>query len=241
MNVKPLNLKIILGIIYLAIISMGMYFLFTNIDVKDLMSYEFIRSNKDIILKYKIENFMFLSAIFFIFSIFWVLLLGFAMPLVIFSGFIFGKWWGILIILTATTIGATLLYILVIFFFKDMIEEKLAPKFSQLRKFFIKNDIIYFMTYRFAGGFGTPFPIQNILPALFNMPIKNYIIATVIGNTPSMFVTVALGSGIESIMNKNEKLSIMNVISSPEIYIPIICFFFILIITLIIKKFYFKK
>jgi uncharacterized membrane protein YdjX (TVP38/TMEM64 family) len=73
------------------------------------------------------------------------------------------------------------------------------------------------------------------------MPIKNYIIATSIGNTPSMFVTVALGSGIESIMNKNEKLNIMNVISSPEIYIPIICFFFILIITLIVKKFYFKK
>ncbi len=225
MIAKPLNLKLILGIIYLVIISIGIYFLLTKIDVKDLMSYEFIRLNKDIILKYKTEHFMFLSITFFIFSTVWVLLLGFAMPLLIFAGFVFGKWWGILIILISSTIGATLLYILANFFFKDMIEEKLPPKFSKLKNFFIKNDVIYFMIYRFAGGFGAPYAIQNVLPTLFNMPIKNYIIATIIGSAPSMFVTVALGSGIESIIDKNEKLSLINVISSPEIYIPIICCF----------------
>tara|TARA_B110000263_G_C15143280_1_gene434337 strand:- start:11 stop:736 length:726 start_codon:yes stop_codon:yes gene_type:complete len=241
MNVKPLNLKLILGIIYLAIISTAVYFLLTKVDVQDLTSYEFIKSNKDTILKYKIENFAFLFIIFFIFSTVWVLILGFATPLLLFSGFVFGKWWGMLIVLTSTTIGATLLYILVTFFFKDIVEEKLAPKFSQLREFFIKNDTIYFMIYRFVGGFGTPFPIQNILPVLFNMPVKNYILATAIGSAPSMFVTVALGSGVESIMGKNEKLNISSVMSSPEIFIPIICFLVILLITFIVKKIYFKK
>ena len=241
MNAKSLNLKLILGIVYITIISIGVYFLLSKIDLKDLMSYEFIRLNKNAILKYKTENFLFLSVVFFIFSTLWVLLLGFAMPLLIFSGFVFGKWWGILIVLISTTIGSTLLYILVGYFFKDMIEEKLAPKFSKLRNSFIKNDIVYFMSYRFAGGFGTPYAIQNILPVLFNMSVKNYIIATLVGSAPSMFVTVAFGSGIESIMNKNEKLSIINVISSPEIYIPIMGFFVILFITLIIKKIYFKK
>ena len=241
MNVKPLNLKLILGIIYLAIISTVVYFLLTKVDVQDLTSYEFIKSNKDTILKYKIENFAFLFIIFFIFSTVWVLILGFATPLLLFSGFVFGKWWGMLIVLTSTTIGATLLYILVTFFFKDIVEEKLAPKFSQLREFFIKNDTIYFMIYRFVGGFGTPFPIQNILPVLFNMPVKNYILATAIGSAPSMFVTVALGSGVESIMGKNEKLNISSVMSSPEIFIPIICFLVILLITFIVKKIYFKK
>ena len=241
MNAKSINLKLILGIVYITIISIGVYFLLSKIDLKDLMSYEFIRLNKNAILKYKTENFLFLSVFFFIFSTLWVFLLGFAMPLLIFSGFVFGKWWGVLIVLISTTIGSTLLYILVGYFFKDMIEEKLAPKFSKLRNFFIKNDIVYFMSYRFAGGFGTPYAIQNILPVLFNMSVKNYIIATLVGCAPSMFVTVAFGSGIESIMNKNEKLSIINVISSPEIYIPIMGFFVILFISLIIKKIYFKK
>jgi uncharacterized membrane protein YdjX (TVP38/TMEM64 family) len=241
MQLNSLSLKVIIGTIYLTIISIGLYFLFSTIDIKDLMSYEFIRINKDIILKYKNENFLFLTTIFFIFSIIWVLLLGFAMPLLIFSGFVFGKWWGIIIVLTSTTIGAALLYILAGFFFREMIEQKLAPKFQKLREFFIKNDIIYFMSYRFVGGGGTPYAIQNILPLLFNMPVKNYIIATFVGSLPSMFVTVSLGSGIENIIDKNENLSIFNVLSSHEIYLPLIGFFIILVLAFIIKKFYFKN
>jgi uncharacterized membrane protein YdjX (TVP38/TMEM64 family) len=241
MNIKPLNLKIILGIVYLTIISIGLYFLLTKIDVKDLMSYEFIRLNKNVILNYKIENFLFLSFIFFIFSTIWVLLLGFAMPLLLFSGFVFGKWWGILIVLLSTTLGATLLYVLAGYFFKDIIEKKLTHKFYKLKKFFEKNDFTYFMSYRLAGGFGTPYPIQNIIPVLFNMSIKKYFIATLVGSAPSMFVSVTLGSGIESVIDKNEKPSFLNSMSSPEIYIPIIGFFVILLITLIIKKIYSKN
>ena len=163
------------------------------------------------------------------------------MPLLIFSGFVFGKWWGILIVLVSTTIGATLLYLLVGLFFRKKVEEKLAPKFSKLREFFNKNDILYFMCFRFVGGGGVPYAIQNILPILFNMSVKNYIIATFVGSMPSMFVTVALGSGIESVIDKNEQLSIFNVMNSPEIYLPIIGFFIILIIAFFIKKFYFKN
>ena len=137
MNPNSLNIKIILGIIYITVLSIGLYFLFSVVDLKDLTSYEFIRVNKDIILKYKNENFLFLTIVFFIFSVVWTLLLGFAMPLLIFSGFVFGKWWGISIVLVATTIGATLLYLLVGYFFRDMVEEKLAPKFQKLRKFFL--------------------------------------------------------------------------------------------------------
>ena len=241
MNLNSLNLKLILGITYLVIISFGLYFLFSVVDIKNLMSYDFIKLNKDIILKYKNENFLFLTIIFFIFSIVWVLLLGFAMPLLIFSGFVFGKWWGILIVLTSTTIGATLLYMLVGLFFRETIKEKLAPKFSKLKEFFIKNDILYFMSFRFIGGGGSPYAVQNVLPILFDMSVKNYVIATFVGSMPSMFVTVALGSGIEKVIDQNVELSVSTVLFSSEIYIPIIAFFIILFIAFVIRKFYFKR
>ena len=241
MNLNSLNLKLILGITYLVIILFGLYFLFSVVDIKNLMSYDFIKLNKDIILKYKNENFLFLTIIFFIFSIVWVLLLGFAMPLLIFSGFVFGKWWGILIVLTSTTIGATLLYMLVGLFFREAIKEKLAPKFSKLKEFFIKNDILYFMSFRFIGGGGSPYVVQNVLPILFDMSVKNYVIATFVGSMPSMFVIVALGSGIEKVIDQNVELSVSTVLFSPEIYIPIIAFFIILFIAFVIRKFYFKR
>ena len=95
------------------------------------------------------------------------------------------------------------------------------------------------MVFRFIGGGGTPYSVQNTLPILFNMSMKNYIIATFLGSMPSMFVTVSIGSGIESVIDKNEKLSLISVISSPEIYLPVIGFFIILIIAFLIKRFYF--
>ena len=242
MKQNSFNLKLILGSIYLFLIGVALYFLFSFIDIKDLMSYEFIKSNRDLILKYKNENFAYLTIVFFIFCIVWVLMLGFAMPLLIFSGFVFGKWWGILIVLTSTTIGATLLYILVGYFFRDTIEENLAPKFSKLREFFNKNDIVYFTSYRFIGGGGTPYAIQNVIPILFNMSIKNYMIATFVGSMPSMFVTVSLGSGIENIIDQNEEApEFGTLISSPDIYVPIIAFIFLVLITVIIRKFFYNK
>jgi len=240
MKLDSLNLKLVIGVVYLSIISTGLYFLFSVIDIKDLTSYEFIRQNKDIILNYKNENFLLLTSIFFIFSITWILLLGIATPLLIFSGFVFGKWWGIIIVLSATTIGATLLYSLVGFFFRETIKNKLASKFSKLKEFFIKNNLLYFTCFRFIGGGGAPYPVQNVLPVLFNMPVKNYFVATFIGSAPSMFVTVSLGSGIESVIDKNESLNIFTVLLSPEIYLPIAGFFIILIVALLIKKYYFK-
>ena len=240
MNTKSLNFKLIIGIVYLAIILIGLYFLFSFVSIKDLMSYEFIRLNKDIILKYKEENLLLLSIIFFIFSIIWVLLLGFAMPLLLFAGFIFGKWWGILIVLTSTTMGATCLYILAGLFFKEIIEEKLAPKFSKFRNAFNKNDMMYFMFFRFCGGGGMPYALQNILPVLFNMSVKKYLLATFVGSVPSMFVTVAFGSGIESVIDNNENISLLSVIYSPDIYLPIIGFGIIMIIAFIIKRIFIK-
>ena len=241
MNLNLINLKYVIGSAYLIIISIALYFLFSAVDISDLMSYDFIRENKDIILKYKRENFLFLTIVFFIFSVIWILLLGFAMPLLIFSGFVFGKWWGILIVLTSTTIGATLLYLLAGFFFKEIIKEKLAPKFTKLKFFFNRNDLLYFMSFRFVGGGGAPYAIQNILPILFDMSAKNYIIATFVGSMPSMFVTVSLGSGAAKVIDQNINLSISTVLLSPDIYIPIICFFIILIFAYLIKKFYFKN
>ena len=80
-----------------------------------------------------------------------------------------------------------------------------------------------------------------MLYKIFDMPVKNYFISTFIGSIPSMFVTVALGSGIEKVIDQNVELSISTVLFSPEIYIPLIIFFIILVIAFIIKKLYFKQ
>ena len=96
------------------------------------------------------------------------------------------------------------------------------------------------MFFRLTGGGGAPFAIQNLLPVIFNMSAKNYIVATFLGIIPSVFIAVSLGSGIEIIIDQNAELNFLSVFLSPEIYLPIIGFFILLIIAFFIKRFFFK-
>ena len=241
MKLESSNFKIYLGGVYLIVLLIAVYFLFSTFDLKDLTSYEVIKENREMILKYKDNNIFFLTIIFFIITIFLNLLLCPMLIPTLVIGFIFGKWLGTLILIFGNTLGGFLLYRLAKTFFSDLIEKKFKTKFSKFIGFFNKNETIYFMCFRFIGGGGTPFPIQNVLPVLFNMSAKNYVIATLLGIIPTTFVTVALGSGIEKIIDQNAKLSFLPVIQSPEIYLPIIGFFIILVVALFIKKLYFKE
>jgi len=240
MKLESLNFKILLGGVYLIVLFIAVYFLLSTFDLKDLTSYEFIKENRETILKYKDNNIFFLTIIFFIITILLNLLLCPMLLPTLIIGFIFGKWLGTLILIFGNTTGGFLLYCLAKTFFSDLIEKKFKTKFSKFIDFFNKNETIYFMCFRFIGGGGTPFPVQNILPVLFNMASKNYIIATFVGILPTTFVTAALGSGIEKIIDQNAELSFLPVIQSPEIYLPIIGFFILLLAAFIIKKFFFK-
>ena len=240
MNLVSSNFKIYLGGVYLIVLFIAVYFLFSTFDLKDLASYEVIKENREAILKYKDNNIFFLTIIFFIITIFLNLLLCPMLLPTLIIGFIFGKWLGTLILIFGNTTGGFLIYRLAKTFFSNLIEKKFKTKFSKFIDFFNKNEIIYFMSFRFIGGGGTPFPIQNILPVLFNMSSKNYIIATLVGILPTTFVTAALGSGIEKIIDQNAELSFLPVIQSPEIYLPIIGFFVLLFSAFFVKKFFFK-
>ena len=241
MNSKSQNFKIYLGSAYLVIFLAGIYFLLSNFEISQLTSYDLIKENRGLILKYKENNIFFLTIIFFIITILLnVMMCPMFLPTLV-IGFIFGKWLGTLILVFGNTIGGVLLYLLAKTFFSELIKKKLAHRISKFINFFKKNELLYFMCFRLIGGGGAPFPMQNVLPVIFNMSTKNYIIATLLGVTPTTFVVVALGSGIEDIIDQNAELSFTSAFLSPEIYLPIIGFAFILIIAFIIKKFFFKQ
>ena len=241
MNFKSQNFKIYLGSAYLVIFLAGIYFLLSNFEIRHFTSYDLIKENRGLILKYKGNNIFFLTIIFFIITILLnVMMCPMFLPTLV-IGFIFGKWMGALILIFGNTIGGVLLYLLAKTFFSEIIKKKLAHRISKFINFFKKNELVYFMCFRLIGGGGTPFPMQNVLPVIFNMSTKNYIIATFLGIIPATFVTVALGSGIEDIIDQNAELSFTSAFLSPEIYLPIIGFAVILIIAFIIKKFFFKQ
>ena len=241
MDFKSQNFKIYLGSAYLFIFLTGAYFLLINFEIGSLTSYDLIKENRDLILEYKENNIFIMTAIFFIIIIFLnIMMCPMFIPTVV-IGFVFGKWLGTLILVFGNTIGGAILYLLAKTFFSSIIEKKFAPKISKFINFFQKNELLYFTIFRFIGGGGTPYPIQNVLPVIFNMSVKNYIIATCLGIVPATFVIASLGSGIEDIIKQNTELSFVSALLSPEIYFPIIGFAVILIIAFIFKKYFFKQ
>ena len=235
------NIKIAVGFIYFLCLSLILYGFFIFVDVTQLNNYSYIRDKTQFLIEIRDQNLFWFTTLFFIFVVIWILLLGFATPIALIAGFLFGKIYGTLISVFGFTIGCTILYIFANQYFKNIILEKLSTKIFKFKEIFNKNEFFYFMIFRISGGAGTPFAIQNLLPVFFNMKIKNYFFATLIGLFPMIFIWCAIGSGIEKIIETNIEPSFLTMIQNKEILFPIIGFFAILVISFLLKKIYFKK
>jgi len=193
------------------------------------------------LIDYKNENLILFIVFFIIFSSVWIFLLGFGSPIAIMSGFLFGQWAGTIISVFSFSVGSSLLYLVSKYYFSDLIIKYLSKKIEKFKYLFNKNELLYFFTFRLSGGAGIPFPLQNVLPVIFNMKLKNYIYATFFGLMPTVFIVNSLGAGIEGLIGKNDELSYRNILMDPDIYFPIIGFLLILCFSFFIKNKIFKK
>ena len=233
------KLKIYLGILYVLLISTFLYFFFSKFTLQELSSYEFIKNNVDYFSNLKEKNYYALLLTFFLFVVFWVLLLGFGSPVALASGFIFGKWIGTIIIAISLSVGSLLLYLIANFFFRDFVQQKLGNRMVFLKDLFKKNEFLYFLIYRFIGGL--PFFIHNTLPVIFNIRIINYFFGTLLGMIPQLFIMVSIGSGLEKIIKTNNSPpSFFEIIASKDIYLPLIAFIAIVVISIFLKKKFYK-
>ena len=238
---KGKKIKLFIGLFYLLLISSFLYYLFSKFTFQQLTSYDFIKENIDYFSELKDTNILLISFVSLIFIILWVFpFLGFGSPVALLGGFILGKWLGVIIVVLGLSIGATFLYIFGNFFLKDLVREKFLNRFQNLEMNFKKSEFYYLLFYRFCGGI--PWQISCILPALFNVKIKNFFFATFIGIIPQTFLVVSIGSGLEKVIDQNlEPPNILELILFPDIYIPLLLFAALLIFTFFIRKIFYKK
>jgi len=234
------NIKIWISILYLILLSAFLYFLFSNFNIQEITTYNFIRSNSEYLVSFKEANLAIVSIAFIILGIVWIFLQGFGSPLVLASGFLFGSYIGTIVAVITLSFGATLIYILANFFFKDLIREKFLNKFNNLENRFKKKELTYMIIYRVIGGI--PFQLSNLIPCMFSVRVKNFFIGSIFGMIPQAFILASLGAGLENQIRKNiEPPSIIELITSFEIYAPILGFFFLLILVFVLKNLFYKN
>ena len=238
---KAKKIKIFIGLFYLVAICLFLYFFFSKFSLQDLTSYDFIKENRSYFFELKNSNLFLTSIIFLLLTILWVFpFLGFGSPVALIGGFIFGKWIGTLIVVLGLSIGATFLYVFGNYFLKDLIREKFLNRFKSLETKFKKSEFTFILIYRFIGGI--PWQLSCLIPTLFNVRVKNFFFATLIGIIPQIFLAVSIGSGLEKIIDQNSEIpSITDIIFSADIYVPILAFFGLILTTIILRKLFYKN
>ena len=80
------------------------------------------------------------------------------------------------------------------------------------------------------------------MPTIFDVRVKNFFFASLIGIIPQIFLVVSIGSGLEKVIEQNSQVpKITDIIFSPEIYIPILAFFSLVLITIFLRKSFYKN
>ena len=234
------KLKLFLGISYLLILFIFLYFIFSKIEIDRLNDFSYYKE-----IQFNIDSFvgdkLYINLlVFFLFTLIWVSLLGFGSPLLIISGILFGKWIGTIVSVLSITLGALLLYTIANFFFKDLVKKILEKKFLKYIELFNKNEFFYFFIFRLSGGLGIPFPLQNTLPVIFNMKKINYFFASLLGFIPGFFIFNNICFGINKFIKESDNFSFIDLIFSKEIYLPILVFLVFILMSLVIKKKFFN-
>lgn len=150
------------------------------------------------------------------------------------GGFLFGLFWGTLFVVFSATIGATLLFLAVNTALGSWLERRAIRWIKKMERGFQKNAFNYLLFLRLVPLF--PFWLVNIVPALLNVPLRTFLIATFIGIIPGSFVYVSVGNGLSHIFAAGETPNLGIIFSTP-ILIPLIGLALLSLIPVLYKKF----
>ena len=238
---KTKKIKLFIGLSYVILLMVFLFLFFSKFSIQEITSYDFIKANRSYFFELKNSNLFLILIIFIISTIIWTFpLLGFASPISLLGGFIFGKWLGTIAVVLGLSIGGTFLYIFGNYFLKDLIKKKFLDKYENLGVKFRNKEFSYLLIYRFIGG--VPWVLSCLLPTIFNVKINNFFFATLIGIIPQIFIAVSIGSGLEKVIDQNSQIpGITDIILLPDIYIPLLAFFSFILLTLFLRKLFYKN
>ena len=155
--------------------------------------------NREILRQFVSENFL-LAAL--SFMVLYSALVALSFPgaslLTIAGGFLFGGIVGGAMTVVAATSGAMIIFLIARSSFGDFLQAKAGPFVGRMVEGFQKDAFQYLLTLRLMPVF--PFWVINIVPALLNMKLLPYSVATFIGIVPGTFAYAYIGAGLDSVV-----------------------------------------
>jgi uncharacterized membrane protein YdjX (TVP38/TMEM64 family) len=150
----------------------------------------------------------------------------------IIGGFLFGQLVGTGVVVVAATIGATILFISAKLASQEILAKKTGPWVEKMREGFQENAFFYLLTLRLIPLF--PFVAINLVAAVFQIPLRTFVVATLVGIIPGTFVFLSIGSALRDIALTPE-LS-LNTALKPSVLIALVGLAGLSLLPVIYKK-----
>ena len=126
-------------------------------------------------------------------------------------------WPAVILVVTAATTGAGLVFLAARDLFTDLLRLSAGAFFAKLERGFSQNAFFYLLALRLFPA--APFWVVNIVPALIRMPFRQFIGATFLGIIPGTVVYILVGRGFDHILTSG-KTPNLGVLTSPKILLP---------------------
>jgi uncharacterized membrane protein YdjX (TVP38/TMEM64 family) len=114
------------------------------------------------------------------------------------GGLLFGWLGGALAAMAGATLGATIVFLIARTAVGDMLSERAGPWLGKLSEGFRKDALSYMLFLRLIPAF--PFWFVNIAPAVLGVPLKTFVLGTVVGIAPATFAFASAGAGLDSVI-----------------------------------------
>lgn len=121
------------------------------------------------------------------------------------GGAVFGLWWGVVLVSFASTIGASLAFLLSRYVLRDTVQSKFSDKLADINAGIEKEGAFYLFTLRLIVVF--PFWLINLLMGLTPIKLRTYFWVSQLGMFPATILFVNAGTQLASIQQVSDILS----------------------------------
>jgi uncharacterized membrane protein YdjX (TVP38/TMEM64 family) len=139
----------------------------------------------------------------------YVLIVSLSLPVAVVAtllgGFLFGPVLGTVLVVVAGTAGATVVFLVARTAVGEGLRRKAGPLYERVATGMRDNAFEYLLFLRIVPLF--PFFLVNILPALFDVRLRTFVLATLVGIVPGTFVYANLGRELGTISSLGDLFS----------------------------------
>ena len=190
------------------------------LDLDRFLTFDALRENREALSRFVAANLVLAALIFVgVYAVAIALSVPGGAILTIGGGFLFGSIVGTALVVVAATVGATLVFLIAKTALGDPLRTRAGPFLQGMEAGFQENALNYLLVLRLIPLF--PFWIVNLVPAFLGVPLRTYVLGTLIGIIPGSFVFASVGAGLGSVLDSGQDFSPASVLT-PQIVIALV-------------------